>query len=223
MIFQGIIDFLLHLINILKNIALFVKKEDVNVERKDPIKEYENAYKDKYERMSTRELSEDLLKNLKNSILYETTPLGNLTMYYDNESESFIYYSNKSLPYKYLESACRKYTSIFDCKCLYVDMENELNEIKEKKENRIENSNKNKEDKSKKEGKKSLYLKPKKYNEKNKNKSRVTVEENKSKINKFKYNGRIHEFSFIKNNAIKANEKTKKNISFSEFKKRSNI
>ena len=81
---------------------------------------------------------------------------------------------------------------------------------------------KKKEDDTKKNVK-SIYVKPKAYNRKKKPKSRATIDENKEKIIDFKYCGRIVDFKFLKTNTETVKKLKNKNISFSEFKNRSNI
>lgn len=66
------------------------------------------------------------LLKLKNSYVMENTPLGNVAMCYNHEKETFEYYSDKVIPYRYLEPVARKYVIFFQCKQLYVDMDEEL-------------------------------------------------------------------------------------------------
>lgn len=66
------------------------------------------------------------LLKLNNSYAMENTPLGNVAMCYNHEKETFEYYSDKVIPYRYLEPVARKYVIFFHCKQLYVDMDEEL-------------------------------------------------------------------------------------------------
>jgi hypothetical protein len=61
-----------------------------------------------------------------NNYILEFTPLGNVYMRYNNQKKSFEYYSNNSIPYRYLEAIGRKYVMTFGCKSLFVDLEEEL-------------------------------------------------------------------------------------------------
>ena len=72
------------------------------------------------------------LLKLKNSYVMEHTPLGNVAMCYNHEKETFEYYSDKIIPYRYLEPVARKYVMFFHCKQLYVDMDEELKLQQEK-------------------------------------------------------------------------------------------
>lgn len=71
-------------------------------------------------------------KKLKNCFIIEKTPLGNVSMFYNAEKETFEYYSDNTLPYRFLETVCRKYIKTFQCKELYIDMEEELKQYQEK-------------------------------------------------------------------------------------------
>ena len=81
---------------------------------------------DKVEDELDKYMQELYFSRLKNSYLFEYTPIGNIAMCYNNEKKSFEYYSDKMMPYRYLETVARKYVMFFYCKILYVDMENEI-------------------------------------------------------------------------------------------------
>jgi hypothetical protein len=72
------------------------------------------------------------LDGLKNNFILEKTPLGNVIMYYNNSRESFEYYSDNTIPYRFLETVGRKYVKTFNCKQIYFDMEFELKEFERK-------------------------------------------------------------------------------------------
>ena len=74
--------------------------------------------------------------SLKNSIVVEHTPMGNVAMYYDNKREAFVYYSDSVMPYRFLEVVARKYVTTFHCKSIFIDMEDEINKAKAKIEDR---------------------------------------------------------------------------------------
>lgn len=86
---------------------------------------------------------EKRLDNLKNCFIIEKTPLGNVAMIYNNKKSSFDYYSDSTIPYRYLEPVGRKYVLTFKCKQIYVDMEEELKEYERKLEE-LENEKKEK-------------------------------------------------------------------------------
>lgn len=72
------------------------------------------------------------LDKLKNCYIIEKTPNGNVIMIYDKERETFKYYSDINIPYKYLEVVGRKYVKSFDCRPIFVDIEEELRLFEEK-------------------------------------------------------------------------------------------
>lgn len=78
--------------------------------------------------------TEQKLKGLCNCSVIENTPYGNVLMIYDNERETFKYYSDNNIPYRYLEVVARKYVKQFNCRGIFVDMEEELQLAEEKKE-----------------------------------------------------------------------------------------
>ena len=78
------------------------------------------------------------LDSLKNNFVFEKTPLGNVIMYWNNSRESFEFYSDNTIPYRYLETVGRKYVKTFNCRCIYVDMEFELSEFERKQKEKQE-------------------------------------------------------------------------------------
>ena len=70
--------------------------------------------------------------SLKNNIIMEKTPLGNVVMFYNNDRSSFEYYSDNTIPYRYLEVIGKKYVITYKCKRIYVDMSKELEEAEKK-------------------------------------------------------------------------------------------
>lgn len=72
------------------------------------------------------------LDSLMNGYIIEYTPLGNVVMRYNNEKGSFEYFSNNSIPYRYLEPVGRKYVMNYFCKPLFIDLEEELKRAEEK-------------------------------------------------------------------------------------------
>ena len=72
------------------------------------------------------------IDKLANCFVMDSTPLGNVLMIYNKDRESFSYYSDANIPYRYLEPLARKYVKSFNCRPLYIDMEEELKLIEEK-------------------------------------------------------------------------------------------
>lgn len=77
-------------------------------------------------------------ESLRDVKIIEHTPLGNVLMYYDHNTETFCYYGPKNIPFKYLETVARKYVKVYDCKPLYVNTKKEIENaekiMKEKQE-----------------------------------------------------------------------------------------
>lgn len=97
------------------------------------------------------------LENLINNYIIEYTPLGNVIMRYNNLKGSFEYFSNSSIPYRYLEPIGRKYVITYKCKPLFIDLEEELKKAEENLEE--EQKKKKQEDLSK-----PIFAKLKNYN-----------------------------------------------------------
>ena len=67
-----------------------------------------------------------------NNYILESTPLGNIYMRYNNNKKSFEYFSNNTIPYRYLEPVGRKYVMTYWCKPIFFDIEEELKKSEEK-------------------------------------------------------------------------------------------
>lgn len=85
------------------------------------------------------------LNKLKDCFVMEKTPLGNVLMFYNHSRDTFEFFSDNTIPYRYLETVGRKYVKIFNCRPIFVDMEEELRLCEE----RIEKEEKEKEEKEK--------------------------------------------------------------------------
>ena len=96
------------------------------------------------------ELTEDFVNTLSLKTITETTPRGDVLMYYSSKLNSFVYHSKtKEIPYKYLETVARKYVIEYKCNKLYIDIRkeyekglNKYKQIKEKEENGMNSENK---------------------------------------------------------------------------------
>lgn len=186
------------------------------------------------------------LERLQNCYIIEKTPLGNVIMIYNSERETFQYYSDNTIPYRYLEPVGRKYVITFDCRPIFVDMEEEL-KIAEEKLNEKEEQEKSKLDEEMKIAenknneilpKKNVFAKFKSYNKeagagknmvpppKNSISSRVIPNSNgknekiilKEKANRYSHEGRFSNFNILQ----KVDKKVvckKYGMSFAEFKK----
>lgn len=180
------------------------------------------------------------IDRLNNNFVMEKTPQGNVLMIYDKERESFKYYADSSIPYRYLEPVARKYVKIFNCRPLFVDMEEELKLVEQKWTKEYE-LKKIKEAEEKKrtvtEKKSSVFAKFKSYNKdaggkismaappKNsipKNNVPETKENEKillkERANRYTYEGKFANFNFLQKVERKVFNK-KLALTFSDFKK----
>lgn len=185
---------------------------------------------------------------LINSFVIEKTPLGNVLMFYNNKRGTFEYYSDNTIPYRYLEVVGRKYVKMFHCRSLYFDMEEEMRKYEEKVEKqqqmqRLEDEEKkNKKDtlqnnSNPNKDKKNVFAKFKSYNKEagtghvsmggpQKN-NVVNTQPNHTKLdklvlkenaNRYTHEGKLCNFSFVKKIPRKAVDK-KYALTFAEFKK----
>ena len=140
-----------------------------NNDKKKPIQKYEDKYKINMELIDD-ELTQEKLEGLCNCFILEHTPNGNALILYSHKTSSFIYYSDHSIPFKYLNTLARKYVNTYRCKQLYVNPEEELEKSKkeEKQEKKEEEPEKKEEepekDNEKKDQKKQIFAKFKTYN-----------------------------------------------------------
>lgn len=190
---------------------------------------------------------DEQLKKFKQKILIENTPIGNVIFFYNHEKLAFEYYSDLTIPYRYLETVCRKYVLTYNYRPLYVDMEEELKEyerkLEEKEKIKLETNVANK-------NKKQVFAKFKSYNteagtgrinkapppKNNIPQNRLNISKNVIKIdldgketnggkmllkenaNRYSYQGKMCNFNFLKKVDRKDVDK-KYTLSFADFKK----
>jgi len=107
---------------------------------------------------------------LINNYVLEYTPLGNIYMRYNNDKKSFEYFSNNTIPYRYLEPVGRKYVMTYWCKPLFIDIEQELKIAEQKFEeekHKKEEEEKNRKEEMKNNKTKNVFAKLKDYNKDN--------------------------------------------------------
>lgn len=99
------------------NFYSFIKKENIVNQNIDPI--FYNLKE--YNQLQTIE-NNKIEKEWKRRIMFETTPRGNIIMFYDVFKQGFGYYSDQTgIPYHILNLVAMKYTSIFRCIDFYMD------------------------------------------------------------------------------------------------------
>jgi hypothetical protein len=173
------------------------------------------------------ELTEEFVNDLSLNTVTETTPRGDVLMYYSSKLGSFVYHSRtKEIPYKYLETVARKYVIEYNCKKLYVDIRkeyekglNKYKETKEKEEKAAKDAKDGVVDETKENKKKQIFANFKTYNRKgeihNKQKDKIYIL--KEQANRYSYRGKIEEYSETKVESCL--DKNGKDIDFASFKK----
>ena len=163
-------------------------------------------------------------------------------MCYDHSNNRFDYYARtSSIPYRFLDTVCRKFVIEYRCTRLYCNIETdvqnikeekeeELRVIKEKTENEVENEDKNEvENETEIKKPNSVFASFKSYNSK-KNSGGVSVNANstinkqptlddndvilKDRINSYRFAGKIHEFVDLEEET----KSTEIKIDFATFK-----
>ena len=183
------------------------------------------------------------LDNLKNNIILEKTPLGNVVMFYNNARSSFEYYSDSTIPYRYLEVIARKYILTYKCKQIYVDMAQEIKEAEQKLEDKKQKQ-KDEEEKQKQKQEasgqgsvvkpvKNVFAKFKNYNKDTNIHAAVVPADRptaakqtkpqeekivKERANRYSFEGKLVNFNFLKKVDRKVVDK-RYAVSFAEFKK----
>ena len=195
----------------------------------------------KCEEQSKQEIINRRIDKLANCYVMEKTPIGNVLMIYDKNLSKFKYYSDSTMPYRYLEVVGRKYVKLFNCRPIFIDMEEELKLFEQKLEKDQEVKKKKEEENLKLEElklieikKKNVFAKFKSYNKETPGKmimnlppknniiiNSVKDDEKfilKEKSNCYCFDGKISNFNFL--NKIEKKVFNKKlGFTFADFKK----
>ena len=91
-------------------------------------------YENLYPLGTPKDKINESVENLMYKRVEETTPEGKVILTYDEPSNTFFYWSEKTIKYKYLEVLSRKYVILFDCKENYINIFRELLKSLQKKE-----------------------------------------------------------------------------------------
>jgi len=92
----------------------------------------ESSNSDDLKEKAQQYIIDEQLKQFKNKYIIEHTPLGNVLMFYNHDKLAFDYYSDLTIPYRYLETVVRKYVITYNYRPLYIDMEEELKDYERK-------------------------------------------------------------------------------------------
>lgn len=222
----------------------FHKMEEINIKINELQQKHgdTDAIQTESRELAEKEVLSVILDEMKHSYIIEYTPLGNVLMFYNNKKDAFEYYSDNTIPYRYLETVARKYIKIHNCRAIYFDMEEELKNYeaklieKEEQEKLIVEENQNQKEDTK--PKKNVFAKFKDYNKeglsgrvnnapppKNSipsknvtdslNKQRVLLKEN---ANRYTFEGKISNFNMLQKIPRKMVDK-KYAMTFADFKK----
>ena len=149
---------------------LFAELSEILTESQQKIKEEEelSINDDEFKQQAYQYMLNKKLDGYMNNYVNDMTPLGNVYMRYNNSKKSFEYYSNNTIPYRYLEPVGRKFVLTYFCKPLFIDIEDELNKAKLKKEEHDAIKKKEQSEKSEQPNdKKNVFAKLKSYNSSN--------------------------------------------------------
>jgi hypothetical protein len=160
------------------------------------------------------------LNNLIHCFVSEYTPIGDIYMRYNHDKESFEYFSNHNIPYRYLEPVARKYAITFWCKPIVYDINEEIKEIdrKELPENNIKKTHNLTKQPLKNRNIPVLPVLKKSENMLESNSSKVKVKEN---ANRYTWEGRIADFNPLQKIDKKITNK-KLSLTYAEFKRLKN-
>ena len=178
---------------------------------------FEEEYKDILDEVTEYrgEIPKEELENLREKTISITSPNGDIIMYYDSENEAFHYYCDtKNLTYGTLEHVARRYVLEYDCKCLYIDMDKEMERLKMEAEE-MESAKNKLEEKEKEEPTYSVFAIFKNY----KTDEKKNVPKIKKQANRFKYLGKIKD-SLDAEEVKKSDSQEFVNIDYASFKKK---
>ena len=138
-------------------------------------------YLDEYNNLIKYDLNQDDLVKLKNRFIKYTTPRGEIIMHYDESNQAFNYYCLKAItiPFIYLDVVSRIYVVKYNCKKIYLDNHENVNDENKNDENK---NDENKNDVN------NIFYSSNKQNSSN----RQNITNYYS--NKYKYKGTITEF-----------------------------
>jgi hypothetical protein len=182
------------------------KKNDIEIKKIV----YDVKYDDKYDSLEAIQLNEEEMTMLPSKFVMESTPVGNVIMYFDYDKRAFQYYSDFSVPYKYLECVSKKFCIVNKNK-IYRDikMEVDVNEF-----SIVRNSSSSLQNKSK------SFAKLKGYNNSNpsikngRSGKQAELKIIQKDIVRYTHLGKMCNFSFVKNTVPKF-----KPVSYKDFMK----
>ena len=138
-----------------------------------------------FKEMTRKKIINKKLDNFIDNYVLENTPMGNIYMRYNNSKGSFEYFSNNTIPYRYLEPVGRKYVMTYWCKPIFVDTEEELkrSEIKYNEDLKKKEKKEKEEEEKRINNPKMVLAKMKSYNKDTKNATAIRPMKNRSSNN----------------------------------------
>jgi hypothetical protein len=223
---------------------LFMDLKTEKLKLEEEIKKLDNIIitEDELKKNAREFIINKKLDTYKENYILECTPLGNIYMRYNNDKKSFEYFSNNTIPYRYLEPVGRKYVMTYWCKPIFVDIEDEIKKFEEKqkiveqKKNEEEPKIKSKEmAKFKNYNKETINSSSMRQPQKNRNSTNIVLPPHimanvqninsnnekkflKENANRYTWEGRLNSFSPLKKIDLKIVNKNL-SLSFAEFKK----
>ena len=195
--------------------AMIIKLNEEHKDEPPPLIPANVPYEHKYVNMWNKRVEEhpellsntspENLVNLKHNVLFETTPVGNVIMYYDHTKSSFVYYCDKTLPYGIINSVGRHYALKFNCEGLFLD------ENTPPPKSSMNDENKNEKEENKKttttiKQNPNVYAKFKTYKSKSSTSSETNKETSKTEtkpsstvieVNRYTCEGKLSNFDFL--------------------------
>ena len=190
--------------------------------RNKKILDYDKGFVDELTQMEERELTDEELIGLSLGVVEDETPFGKVAMTYSSDSGSYWYYTDrKNVPYMTLDTVARQFAIKYDCKVVCVNYKEEWE--KRKAEAILdERSAKDKDKENEKEdtGERDVFANFKSYNTNKRRKDSIKRRRYRimtDKSNQFSHKGTMAEY---KRGGGAKNASAKKQISFSEFKRK---
>lgn len=113
------------------------KKKEIQVKELPEHVKYDNGWYAEFDEFQKRLIKPTPMLSVPPPTIQETTPRGEILMYYDVNNKEFVYYSNnKNLPYRTLDAVARKYVCLHNVPSIYVDIRDEVKKGFEKCKNK---------------------------------------------------------------------------------------
>ena len=116
------------------------KKKEIQVKEIPEHVKYDNGWYTEFDNLNCNGVSVGGGENMVPTpppTIQETTPRGEILMYYDVKNKEFVYYSNnKNLPYRTLDAVARKYVCLHNVPSIYIDIREEVKKGFEKCKNK---------------------------------------------------------------------------------------